>query len=330
MTIFRLIWGEVLSIALSRLLVIGGSGFVGHHLLELTASKQIETYATKLPFEKIDAHCQHVFDLDIMDIQSVINILRDIRPQAVVHLAAQSSVGASWKSMDNTIDINIKGAIHVLDAIKQVDPSIRLLLIGSSDEYGRITTSGKVSEKYVPDPVNPYAISKLAQTMLGKMYHRAFGLDVVMMRAFNHIGEGQKQGFVVPDFCRQIVEIENGIKPPILYVGDLTSARDFSDVRDIVCGYLLAILRGKSGEIYNIGSGKSVTIETILNFLLKNSKVPIQVVQDPEKMRPAETSIIAADISKLQSDTGYSPSIPLEESLVAVLNYERLHYRVKK
>lgn len=309
---------------LSRLLVIGGSGFVGKHLLEEAAQKQIQVFATKLPHERVDAPFVKTYDLDVLDGDSVIGLLKDVRPQAIIHLAAQSSVALSWKDMDLTMDINIKGPIHVLNAVNTVDPRIRVLLAGSSEEYGR-TSSGQIAENHPPNPLNPYAISKLTQTMLGNMFCRAYGLDVVMMRAFNHIGPGQKQGFVVPDFCKQIVEIERGRKEPAVSVGNLSAVRDFSDVRDIVRGYLLALSKGKSGEIYNIGSGKGTRIETILNLLLKHAKVPIQVVQDPEKFRPVDIEVIKADISKLQADTGYSPTIPLEESLVSVLEYERLH-----
>lgn len=310
---------------ISKLLVIGGSGFVGQHFLELANELHIPVAATKLPHEAVAAPCEQIIDLDILDDAAVRRTFKETCPQAVVHLAAQSSVGFSWKNMEATMNINVMGALHVLQAAASADTKPRLMMIGSAEEYGHVPSSGQISEDWQPEPANPYAVSKLTQTMLARLFHQAYSVDVVMMRAFNHIGAGQRPGFVVPDFCRQIVNIERGKQPPVISVGNLSAARDFTDVRDIVRGYMLALRYGKSGEIYNIGSGKSVTIGTLLNDLLALAKVPITVRQDPAKMRPVEVPLVRADITKLHMDTGYQPKIPLEESLLAALEYERKH-----
>ncbi|MDD4797723.1 MAG: GDP-mannose 4,6-dehydratase, partial [Eubacteriales bacterium] len=283
----------------------------------------IAVVATKLPHEHIAAPCRRVMDLDILDAQAVVGAVSRTQPDAIVHLAAQSSVALSWRDMDLTLDINIKGALHVLQAAAAAQNKPRVLMIGSSEEYGLPPPSGQIAEDWPPQPVNPYAVSKLTQSLLTQVFYRAYGVDAITMRAFNHIGAGQKPGFVVPDFCRQVVAIEQGKQPPVITVGNLQAARDFTDVRDIVNGYLLALRHGRSGETYNIGSGKSVTIETLLRQLLSLSTVPVTVRQAPEKMRPVEVPLLCADISKLRAHVGYEPQISLVDSLRAALEYER-------
>lgn len=309
---------------LSPVLIFGGAGFVASHLLKLLNSQNIDVYATKLPSEEIHQKCRGVFDINILEPNSILDILRKINPKAIINLAAQSSVGLSWKNMNLTMDVNIKGTINILNAIKDYNPLIKVLIIGSSEEYGKIQTDNyKISELYPVNPTNPYAISKAAQTMISKLFFVNYGLNIVTMRPFNHIGPGQSTGFVVPDFCYQIAKIEKGLVPPVLSVGNLTAKRDFSDVRDIVRGYLYALKYAKGGEIYNIGSGKSVSIEEILFILLGLSSKSISVFQDPQKMRPSDMPIFEADISKFKADTNYSQQIPLKQSLLDTLNYFR-------
>ena len=309
----------------SPVLIIGAAGFVGGHLLNHLHVLEVETIATKLPGESIKAFSDQCVDLDILDANAVLETVRRFRPAAIIHLAAQSSVSRSWSQMDLTVDINVKGTIHVLEAVRQVSPNTRVVLIGSSEEYGPICHQEPVKETNILHPNNPYAVSKAAQTMFGQMYFRAYGIDVIVMRAFNHIGAGQAPGFVVPDFCRQIVRIERNLAEPIIHVGNLEAKRDFSDVRDIVRGYALVLENGKSGSIYNIGSGHSVSIDTILRKLMELSHVSITIMPEKDRMRPSETPVLEADVQQLQLDTGYIPEISLEESLRSALEFERLN-----
>lgn len=307
------------------ILIVGGAGFVGKYLIDYCKDNGLEFYVTKLPQEEIeDVNSDLLFDLDILDIQAVKDVIEKANPKSIIHLAAQSSVGLSWKNMHLTVDVNIKGSINIFQAVEQIDKKIRILVIGSSEEYGKIdSVSCRIEESHATNPMNPYAITKTTQTMIARMFHEAYGLDVVIMRAFNHIGPGQKLGFVVPDFCSQIVDIEKGITENKMLVGNLSAMRDFTDVRDIVKGYVMALKFGKSGEIYNIGSGEAVSIQSILDLLLGMANVTIQIEQDINRMRPSDVKLIEADISKLQGDTGYKPEIPLSVTLLDTLNYYR-------
>lgn len=308
-----------------KALIIGAAGFVGSYLIHhLKNDLNWEVLATKMPQETIGIDDIAIYDLDILDKESIQRLLRELRPDAVLHLAAQSSVGVSWKNPDLTIDVNIKGSIHVLDSIRTLDYTPRVLLIGSGEEYGHILpTETPISEDTVLRPGNIYAATKACQNMLGKIYADAYQMDIVSVRAFNHIGPNQTPIFVVADFCKQVAEIEAGLIPPVIHVGNLSAARDFSDVRDVVRAYGLLLQKGKSGETYNVGSGYAVTIEEILRKILLHSKITIQVEVDEEKLRPVDVPIIEADISKLQARTGWKPEITLDQTIIDVLAYWR-------
>lgn len=308
-----------------KALIIGAAGFVGSYLIHhLKNDLNWEVLATKMPQETIGIDDIAIYDLDILDKESIQRLLRELRPDAVLHLAAQSSVGVSWKNPDLTIDVNIKGSIHVLDSIRTLDYTPRVLLIGSGEEYGHILpTETPISEDTVLRPGNIYAATKACQNMLGKIYADAYQMDIVSVRAFNHIGPNQTPIFVVADFCKQVAEIEAGLIPPVIHVGNLSAARDFSDVRDVVRAYGLLLQKGKSGETYNVGSGHAITIEEILRKILLHSKITIQVEVDEEKLRPVDVPIIEADISKLQACTGWKPEITLDQTIIDVLAYWR-------
>lgn len=308
-----------------KALIIGAAGFVGSYLIHhLKNDLHWEVLATKMPQETIAIDDITIYDLDILDKESIQRLLRELRPDAILHLAAQSSVGVSWKNPDLTIDVNIKGSIHVLDSIRTLDYTPRVLLIGSGEEYGHILpTETPISEDTVLRPGNIYAATKACQNMLGKIYADAYQMDIVSVRAFNHIGPNQTPIFVVADFCKQVAEIEAGLIPPVIHVGNLSAARDFSDVRDVVRAYGLLLQKGKSGETYNVGSGYAITIEEILRKILLHSKITIQVEVDKEKLRPVDVPIIEADISKLQACTGWDPEITLDQTITDVLAYWR-------
>lgn len=307
-----------------KALVIGAGGFAGPYLVKALLQEGYDVLATKLSFENVEVPGCETADLNVTDARQVKEVLSSAQPDVVFHLAAASSVARSWKNIDKTFEINVNGCIHVLDAVRALEKKARILLIGSSEEYG-FTAGAKmpVNEEAPIHPANPYAISKYSQTCLGRMYHRAFGTDVVMMRAFNHIGPGQPEGFVVPDFCRQIVQIERGQVPPVIRVGNLSAKRDFTDVRDIMHGYVLCSQHGRAGEVYNIGSGRSVAISEILNQLLSLSHVKISVEIDPSRLRPSDVPEVVADVSKITGDTGWRPRISLEQSLSETLEYWR-------
>lgn len=308
-----------------KALIIGAAGFVGGYLIdELAENLHWEVFATKLAHEKIDTKSAEIIDLDILCERDIFDVLSKVQPDIIYHLAAQSSVAVSWQKPAVTAEINIKGAINLLEAVRKSAKKSRVVLIGSSEEYGAVSENDcPISENYPPNPNNIYAVTKLAQNRLGGLYARSYGLDTVMVRAFNHIGAKQSPQFVVSDFCKQVAEIEAKKRPPIIYVGNLSAKRDFTDVRDIVRAYGLLGTKGKSGETYNVGSGKAVAISEILGEILKLSSAEIEVKVDEKKFRPVDVPIIAADVSKIFADTGWKAEIGVTETLGEVLDYFR-------
>lgn len=306
-------------------LIIGGAGFVGAYLIEhLKDDLGHEVAVTKMETETIPTEGVEVYDLNILIKEDIVRLFRQVHPDYIFHLAAQSSVSVSWKNPQLTIDVNIKGGANVLEALRELDYKPRVLLIGSGEEYGHIRPGETpIGEDNNTRPGNIYAATKACQNMLGKIYADAYGLDVMMVRAFNHIGPNQAPLFVVADFCKQVAEIEAGKRKAVMKVGNLSAKRDFTDVRDVVRAYGLLIEKGKSGETYNVGSGHAIAIEDLLQMILKNSEAQIKVEVDPEKLRPVDVPIIEADIRKLAGETGWQPGIPLVQTIRETLNYWR-------
>lgn len=305
-----------------KVLIIGGAGFVGNYLIE-KLKNEAELYVTKLKNEIIDIENINILDLDLLNISEVEKALREIKPEYIYNLAAQSSVALSWKNPQLTVDINIKGIINLLESIKGIENYFpRILLIGSSEEYGDFS-NGKIDENEKTIPKNIYAATKVFQSMISKIYVEAYKMNIIYVRPFNHIGPKQSPMFVVSDFCKQVAKIEKEKQDPIIYVGNLQAKRDFSDVRDIVNIYVEIIKKGKIGEIYNVGSGKAISVEEILNIILKNSSKNISVELDLKKIRPIDVPIVEADTTKLRNAIDYTYLYSIEETIKDILNYWR-------
>ena len=307
-----------------KALIIGGAGFVGGYLIsELNAAGQ-EVYATCLENENIGGECT-ACTLDILDAEAVSEIIGEIKPDVIYHLAAQSSVSLSWKKPQLTADINVIGTINVLEAVRACEKKdIRLILIGSGEEYGFIRKDAcPLTEQEPLNPGNIYAATKACQGMLGEIYARAYKMDIIMVRAFNHSGPKQLPMFVISDFCRQIALIEKGEAPAVMSVGNLAAKRDFTDVRDVVRAYRLLGEKGVSGRTYNVGRGKAVEIQYILDTALSFSEREIEVQQDPARMRASDIPVIEPDVSRINGDTGWKAEISMEKTIEDTLNYWR-------
>ena len=311
---------------MSKGLVIGAAGFVGSYLIEEMYSCGIDSYATKLPHERLEHERAKVYDLDILSKEAIVTLLLEIRPDYIFHLAAQSSVGLSWKNPGLTVDVNIKGSINVMDAVRELYYKPRVLLIGSGEEYGHIRpVETPIREDNLLRPGNIYAATKACQNMIGSIYAQAYDMQMMMVRSFNHIGPGQAPMFVVSDFCKQVAEIEKGLREPVMYVGNLAAKRDFTDVRDVVKAYVGLIQQGVPGETYNMGSGHAVEIRKILDMIISLSEKEIRVEIDPNKIRPVDVPIIEADITKIHELTGWKPQIELNQTIRDTLDYWRMH-----
>ena len=313
-----------------KALVVGGGGFVGPYLVKHLKEEQgMEVYVTKTEKETLDMDCSGIYNLDILELNQVAELLNKIRPDYIFHLAAQSSVAYSWKNPGLTIDVNIKGCVNLLDGIRQLDYKPRVLLIGSGEEYGHIKDGEcPIVEDNVLRPGNIYAATKSCQNMLGKIYSDAYDMDVMMVRAFNHIGPNQTPVFVVADFCKQVADIENGLSEPVIYVGNLSARRDFTDVRDVVRAYAMLVKDGKRGETYNVGRGHAVAIQEILERIVALSDKDIEVRVDESKLRPVDVPIIEPDITKIRETVGWEPEIELETTLKETLEYWRRETKI--
>ncbi len=256
--------------------------------------------------------------------QATESLLDRTQPERIYHLAGQAFAPLSWQDPWGTIEINLRAQVNVLNTAARAKSNARILVIGSMDEFGRVGPNDLPIDEETPfRPDSPYAVSKIAQDFLGLQYSFSHNLHVVRVRPSNHIGPRQNEQFVTSNFAKQIAEVEAGMREPVLHVGNLTAQRDFSDVRDMVRAYYLALEHGAPGDVYNIGSEHPISIRQVLDMMLKQSRVAIRVQQDPARFRPSDTPVMYCDASKFRAHTGWQSTIPLEQSLHDILDYWR-------
>nr|MBP3599191.1 GDP-mannose 4,6-dehydratase [Eubacterium sp.] len=310
---------------MKKALIIGGAGFVGKYLAEyLVGDCGYTVVSTKMKNEVLDADGYEVVDMNLLVKEEVEAVLRESNPDYVFHLAAQSSVAVSWSNPQLTVDVNIKGTLNLLDVCKEIEYKGNVLLIGSGEEYGRIDPDQvPITEDTVLRPGNIYAATKGCQNMLATIYAKAYNLNLIMVRAFNHVGPRQSPQFVVADFCKQVVEVEKGLREPVIHVGNLKAKRDFTDVRDVVAAYECLVRQGKAGETYNVGAGNAYEIQEILDKIIALSGKDIKVEVEKERLRPIDVPIISADITKITEQTDWERKISLEQTLIDTLDYWR-------
>jgi GDP-4-dehydro-6-deoxy-D-mannose reductase len=314
-----------------NVLITGITGFAGSHLADyiLAAHPDAEVHGIVRWRSRRDniAHLGdriRLHEADLKDIVSLKKTLAESRPDRIFHLAAQSFVPASWRLPAETFAINAVGQINLFEAILDVKLDPRIQIAGSSEEYGHVHPDEVPMKETNPlRPLSPYAVSKVAQDLLGYQYFMSYGLKIIRTRGFNHTGPRRGDVFVTSNFARQIAEIEKGKTAPVIYVGNLDAKRDFSDVRDIVRAYWLACEKGKPGEVYNIGTGHTIAMKDMLDILLSLSKVQVKVKVDPARLRPSDVPILYADCRKFVALTKWKPRIPLEATLQDLLDYWR-------
>lgn len=297
-----------------KAIITGSQGFVGRYLRQELQNNDYEVIGLDL------APGPDTIEGDLLDGDRFSTIVDRVRPDAVFHLAGQADVGASWRIPRKTFELNVIATINLLEAVRTYDPSTRVVLVGSSDQYGNLGEAGRlVNESFELHPQTPYAVSKKTQEEIATVYAHAYGMNLCMTRSFNHYGPGQREGFLISDFAAGIVRIEQSLAP-CLKVGNLDSRRDFTHVRDVVRAYRLIAEKGGLGETYNIGSGVTYSAGEILNELLLLAKCPISVKKDPARSRPSDTPVICCDHSKLTEATGWQPQLSLKQGLDEVLN----------
>jgi GDP-4-dehydro-6-deoxy-D-mannose reductase len=312
----------------ARALITGITGFAGGYLAaHLLARGDTEVYGVAHAMGYGVDHLERPVPLviaDLRDPQVVDDVLHDMRPDHIYHLAAQAYVPTAWRAPWDTFENNVRPELNILQLIVREGLKVRLLVVASNEVYGAVSPDKLPVDENTPlEPVNPYGVSKVVQDLLARQYFLSHGVDVIRARAFNHLGPRQSPQFVAANFARQIAEAETGLREPAVRVGNLQAQRDFTDVVDVVSAYALLMERGRSGEAYNIGSGKPRSVQSLLDSLLKMSTVKVGVEQDLVRMRPSDVPVIYGDISKLRADTGWEPTVPFEESLCRVLAYWR-------
>lgn len=312
----------------TRALITGITGFAGGHLAaHLQSRGDVEIYGVAinrgcgLDFLERPVSCTMA---DLQDAQVVSQLLLDIRPDHIYHLAGQAFVPASWQDPWGTFETNVRPELNILRTIAEHSLRTRVLVVSSNEVYGRVPPERLPVDEDTPmQPQNPYGVSKVAQDVLAYQYFLSHGLDVIRARPFNHIGPRQSPLFVAAAFARQIAEAEAGLRAPVLYVGNLEAQRDFTDVVDVVRAYALLMEHGQSGLAYNIGSGHPHSARYLLETLLTMSAVHIRVEPDRARMRPSDVPVIYANNTRLRAHTGWQPTVPIEESLRRVLDYWR-------
>jgi GDP-4-dehydro-6-deoxy-D-mannose reductase len=315
-----------------RALITGAGGFAGEHLCQyLLAHTDWELLGAVYP-QQVEAQPEEarlrLQHLDLRDPAGVQALLEEIRPDHVFHLAAQSIPAVSFDNPWDTLETNIRSQLNILHSARVLGLRARILVIGSNEEYGHPKKGDlPFTEESPLRPASPYAVSKVTQDLLGLQFHLAYGLDVIRVRPFNHTGPGQAPSFVVPAFASQIARIEADLQEPVLKVGNMAAARDFSDVRDVVHGYYLAITKGKPGDVYNLASGQPHSVSALLDTLLSFTDVRIRVETDPERYRPVDVPVVYGSAEKLYQLTGWMPELSFEQTLEDTLNYWREQVR---
>jgi len=313
-----------------RVLITGVTGFAGSHLADyLLTRSDCEVFGIHRWRSRTE-NIEHLRDritlleCDLRDAFSTRDTLERVRPDWIFHLAAQSFVPTSWTAPTESLTTNVVGQVNVFEAVRKLDMHCRIQLACSSEEYGLVNPDEvPIKETNPLRPLSPYAVSKVGQDLLGYQYWMSWKLDCVRTRGFNHEGPRRGPVFVASDFARQIADIEKGIRPPVVSVGNLDSRRDFTDVRDMVKAYWLALEKGRPGEVYNICSERAWSIREVLDMLLGMTNAKIEVRQDPARLRPSDVPVLLGDCSRFRNETGWKPEIPFEQTLRDMLDYWR-------
>ncbi len=338
-----------------RVLVTGITGMAGSHLAEYLLERgDVEVFGTMrwrsrlenlddlaaagrlntmeglkiADPESLERHAQagkaNLVECDLCDATSTAQVISAVRPERIFHLAAQSFVPTSWHAPAHTIETNLIGQLNLFEGIRAAGQQPRIHIAGSSEQYGLVNEDEVPIRETNPfRPLSPYAVSKVGQEMLAYQYHRSYGFHTVVTRGFNHTGPRRGQVLVTSSFAKQVAEIEAELRPPIMDVGDLSSRRDWTDVRDVVRGYWIGLERCEPGEAYNIASDRAIAVGEMLDILLGLSKRKIEVRVDPSRLRPSDVKLLWGDSTKFRTVTGWAPTIPFEKTMEDLLNYWR-------
>jgi len=308
-----------------RVLITGAGGFVAPHLVDLLHAEApgAAVYGTVRPQTSVargPGAGITLVEADLNDPASAASVMDEVEPDRIVHLAGQSSVHRSWIEPGGTLRTNVLGLVNLLDAVRARGLHPAVLVVGSAEECGSVGPAELPIDEDAPlRPSSPYAVSKVAQAALARLYGPAGAMKIVLTRTFHHTGPGRGEAFAESSFARQIAEIEAGLRPPVLRVGNLDAVRDYSDVRDVVRAYWMLLERGEDGATYNVCSGVGRTIRQLLDALLGLARARVEIRVDPTRLRPSDVPALVGSPARLRSATGWEPRIPLEKTLLDLL-----------
>lgn len=303
---------------MKSVLIFGAAGFVGKYLADEFTNNGYGVYGSdKLNAESLPGFVEYSV-ADILDAEEVCKVVARFRPNYVVNLAAISSVGLSWEMPQLTLEVNVRGALNILEAARKTESKPKVMFIGSSEEYA--PSDSPINEEMPLNANNPYGISKMAQERFAEIYRERYGMKIYCVRPFNHTGIGQNDAFVLPSFCKQVAEIQKKGTSGIIKVGNLDVFRDFSDVRDIVRAYRLIIESDDCTKTYNVGSGVAYSLEELLNYILSLSSQEVNVEIDKSRFRPIDNKVICCDNSLIFKELGWKPIYSIKDTLKNIFN----------
>ncbi|MBF0234799.1 MAG: GDP-mannose 4,6-dehydratase [Desulfamplus sp.] len=293
---------------MKKLLVVGGTGFVGSHVRQMS-EKTFSVIATGL-------------DVDVRDLKKLCTLIEKVQPDEVLHLAAITTLRESFENPGTTYDINFLGTLNLLTALRETEFTGRVLFVSSSEVYGLLGENDlPVTESRQTKPLSPYAVSKIAAEALCYQWNQTENFEIIVARPFNHIGPGQNERFAIADFGRQVAAIKLGLKEPVIHVGDIETTRDFTDVRDIVSAYRLLFDHGHGGDIYNVCSGIECSIRSLVERLCQLAGVSVELRADSERFRSSEQRRVCGDNRKLVEATGWVPAFSMDQTLIDILDF---------
>jgi GDP-4-dehydro-6-deoxy-D-mannose reductase len=315
---------------LHRYLITGFSGFVARHFVdylektgEVCLVKGLDVQAPDFRFDQYK-HVKIGFDqVDLLVKEPVEDIVRVFQPTVILHLASFSSVALSWKEPVQSFRNNTNVFLHLIDSVRKLGMSVRILSVGSSEEYGNVQDEElPLTEEHCLMPVSPYAVARVSQEYLSRIYADGYGMDIVLTRSFNHIGPLQRDIFVVSSLARQLVALKrSGKKRGAIVTGDVSIVRDFTDVRDVVRAYHLLMHQGRRGEVYNVCSGRGLSLKEIIEIMAGQLQLDVDITVDDRLIRPADNRKMIGSNEKIKHELGWENTIPLEQSLQDMIRY---------
>lgn len=314
---------------MKKILITGCSGFVSGHFVDFLESQKIKASVLGLDVVVGSSHKELQYvecelrQMDLLDEQKLDHTIYQFQPDYILHLASYSSVAFSWKNPAVSFQNNTNIFLNLVESVRRIGLRSRILSIGSSEEYGNINQDHLPLVEDLPlDPISPYAVARVSQEMLSRIYCIGYGMDIVLTRSFNHCGPGQRDMFVVSSFAKQIAQIAKyEHRKGLITTGDLSIVRDFTDVRDVVRAYYLLLTKAESGQIYNVCSGSGISLQQIIDKLTRIAGASIQTRVNPEFVRPNDNKVIVGSAQKLKDVVGWSPNYSIDESLTDTYNY---------